>query len=71
MIRLSDIAEIRRGEEKKMAEKMFHSLSLSARAYHKLLKVARTIADLDKSAQIKGKHLAEAACYRAADYFEK
>ena len=58
-------------EEKKMAEKMFHSLSLSARAYHKLLKVARTIADLDKSAQIKGKHLAEAACYRAADYFEK
>ncbi len=54
-----------------MAEKMFHSLSLSARAYHKLLKVARTIADLDKSAQIKGKHLAEAACYRAADYFEK
>lgn len=58
-------------EEKEMAGKMFQSLSLSARAYHRLLKVARTIADLDESEQIRGKHLAEAACYRAADCLEK
>ena len=51
-------------EEKQFMEQVFYSLSLSARAYHRILKVARTIADLEGSKQIKRQHLAEAVCYR-------
>ena len=51
-------------EEKKFMENVFHSLQLSARAYHRTLKVARTIADLAESEQIRKEHLTEAVCYR-------
>jgi magnesium chelatase family protein len=39
-------------------------LSLSARAYHRVLKVARTIADLEGDNDIATKHIAEAVQYR-------
>lgn len=51
-------------EEQKFMEQVFYSLNLSARAYHRTLKVARTIADLDESEEVRKEHLTEAVCYR-------
>ena len=51
--------------EKSYMENMFDKLGLTARTYHKILKVARTIADLDGCESIKTKHLNEAICYRS------
>ena len=48
-------------------EQLFELLHLSARSCHRLLRVARTLADLDGCDRIKKRHLSEAACYRSAD----
>lgn len=47
-----------------LLEKAIRRLSLSARAYHRLLRLARTLADLDQSEPVVGKHIAEAILYR-------
>ena len=50
-----------------LIKKVFDVLALSMRGYHKVLKVARTIADLDGSANIECSHLREAVMYRSYD----
>lgn len=53
--------------EKNLLEQAFEKMKLSARAYHRIIKVARTIADLDSSERITVRHISEAICYRSID----
>ena len=49
----------------KLIKTAIEKFSLSARSYYRILKVARTIADLDSALQIQLKHLQEALGYRS------
>jgi magnesium chelatase family protein len=51
-------------KEAAFMEDIFKKQALTARTYHKILRVARTIADLDRSRDIHLRHLTEAVCYR-------
>jgi len=50
-----------------LLKQVFNNMKLSARAYHKILKIARTIADLAAQEEISTMHLAEAISYRGLD----
>jgi magnesium chelatase family protein len=51
----------------KLLKIAYDKLKLSSRSYHKIIKVSRTIADLDPSQDIKADHIKEALMYRAID----
>ena len=53
------------GESERLLKDAFQKLQLSARAYQRVLKVARTIADLENSETILPEHYAEAIQYRS------
>lgn len=54
-----------------LLQNAFKKLKLSVRAYEKILKVSRTIADLEEKQNIEFKHIAEAIQYRSLDKFIK
>ncbi len=56
-------------KEKLLLDKAMDKLKLSARAYHRILKLARTIADIEDSQNIEAPHLTEAISYRSLDRF--
>ena len=55
------------GDGERILQNAFDKLGLSARAYTRILKVARTIADLGGADKISAKHVAEAVMYRTLD----
>ena len=54
-------------KEKQLLSDAFESLHLTARSYHKILKVARTVADLDGKQDVERSHILQAICYRNVD----
>lgn len=56
-------------QEEEMLQRIYEQKHLTARAYHRMLKVARTIADLDGSEGIEMRHLSEAVLYRPSELF--
>jgi len=56
-------------EAEQLVKQAFDKLRLSMRGYHKILKVSRTIADLDNSDTIQAGHVREAIMYRSLDQY--
>ena len=58
-------------KESTLIEELYKKLQLSARSYHRILRVARTIADIEGSEDIHNEHLLEAASFRPTmEYFK-
>lgn len=64
--RIAEYCALSKDQEKYM-KKIYKQLNLTARSYHKILKVARTLADMDGTENILDAHLNEAVCYRNID----
>lgn len=58
-----------KSSDQQLLNQAMEKLKLSARAYHRILKLARTIADIADSDQIETPHLTEAITYRSSDRF--
>ena len=54
-------------EADRLLEQAYEQFQFSTRAYHKILKVARTIADMEEAEKILPEHIGEALAYRAYD----
>lgn len=54
-------------KEKAFLNRIMEKINLSARSYHRILKISRTIADLEGAASINSRHLSEAVQYRSLD----
>ena len=54
-------------ESTELMKQAFETMGLTARSYDRILRVARTVADLDGSSQIRAHHIAEAIQYRAVN----
>ena len=63
---LRNVAKISDGAERLM-KTAFEKFGFSARTYDRIIKVARTIADLEESDTIEAAHMAEAVQYRSLD----
>ena len=56
-------------KSEELLQKAFEKFKFSARTYERILKVARTVADLDGKDNIEFKHVAESIQYRGLDKF--
>ncbi len=58
-------------QAEKLLERAFERMKFSARVVHRLIRVARTAADLDESEEIKDKHIREAMVFRSSEMPEE
>lgn len=68
-VRDLDKTVVLKEEVKKILNMSAEKLGLSPRAYHRIIKLSRTIADLEDSKDIEAKHVLEALAYRPKDEF--
>ena len=54
-------------KEKALMEEVYEKMGLSVRGYHRILKVARTIADVEGAKEVGTNHIMEAVCYRGIE----
>ncbi|MCQ2535382.1 MAG: YifB family Mg chelatase-like AAA ATPase [Lachnospiraceae bacterium] len=64
--RIEEFCQLSKKDEQYMKD-VYENLDLSARSYFKILKVARTLADMDESKNIETRHLKESVFYRSID----